>query len=48
MTKEFPITNPQIRMEQAERIVFALVIGTWSFIGHWPLVIGHLLNVRCP
>src|SRR5437762_3046387 len=31
MTKEFPITKSQ-----------RLLIGAWSFTGHWLLVIGHL------
>src|SRR2546428_17714 len=37
MTKEFPMSN-----DQCGRCA-SLVIGIWSFIGHWSLVMGHLL-----
>src|SRR5438876_3131484 len=36
MTSEAPIPNDQ--MGTCRR---SLVLGTWSFTGHWPLVIGH-------
>src|SRR5437762_1609609 len=38
MTKEAPMSNDQVK---AARV--PLVIGNWSFFGHWPLVIGHFV-----
>ena len=36
------MTNDQDPMPMAQRCpLWALVIGVWSFIGHWSLVIGH-------
>src|SRR5438477_9203035 len=40
MTKEFPMSNDQCGRCRS------LVIGIWSFIDHWSLVIGHLLTPR--
>src|SRR4051794_22185299 len=47
MTNECPMTNDQVwRSSIRDRHpVWNLVIGAWSFIGHWSLVIGHFLLV---
>ena len=43
MTNECPMTNDQARVSSGcdRHPSWNLVIGTWSFVGHWSLVVGH-------
>ena len=48
MTKEIPMTNDQCPSQSGCKVrLGSLVIGHWSFIGHWTLVIGHSLLLTC-
>jgi hypothetical protein len=41
MTNKAPIANDQL----GARSIWSLVLGHWSFVGHWDLVIAALLSV---
>src|SRR5437899_8457157 len=43
MPSEFPMTNAQRPPSTLRVRSPALRIGAWAFIGHWTLVIGHLI-----